>query len=274
MKKLLLISLILISLRLPAQTLETFHDFTELTIFGDTLHLSDFAGKKVLVVNTASFCAFTPQFTDLQALDSTYASYNFEVIGFPCNDFGGQDPDDDSTIWGYCSGTYGVTFQMMSKVSITAFDTAEVYKWLQLQSRNGVADAPVSWNFNKFCIDEAGHWVMHFPQQTSPFDTAIVNWILSPSVTGISAVIPQPEIKILNNPAKENFSIDISNCLSAQTLVRLYSADGVLVDRIFTGKLNPGQKLFYDTGKLSDGIYFVKLRFDGGEKTVKVCVMK
>jgi len=274
MKKPLLIFLLLISSRMPAQTPETFHDFTEITILGDTLHLSDFAGKKVLVVNTASFCSFTPQFADLQALDSTYSSYNFEVIGFPCNDFGGQDPHDDSTILGFCTGTYGVAFQMMSKISITAFDTAEVYKWLQLQSRNGVADAPVSWNFNKFCIDEAGHWVMHFPEQTNPFDTAIVNWILSPAVTGISATAPEPEIKILNNPAKENFSIAISNCFSKNASVCLYSADGVMIDRIFSGTLNSGQKLFYDTGKLSNGIYSVKLLFDGREKTLKVCVMK
>ena len=127
-----------------AQTLETFHDFMGIGILGDTINFSDYAGKKVLVVNTASYCGYTPQFNDLAILDSIYGGPGFAIIGFPCNDFGGQDPGSDSAINNFCTGIYNVQFQMMSKISITAPDTAEVYKWLQLQARNGVADAPVT----------------------------------------------------------------------------------------------------------------------------------
>lgn len=260
--------------KLFAQSLETFHDFTAETILGDTISMSAYAGKKVLVVNTASFCSYTPQYEELQALDSIYSSYNFEVIGFPCNDFGGQEPSDDSTIYAYCTGIYGVTFQMMSKISITAPDTAEVYKWLQLQSRNGVANAPVTWNFNKYCIDEAGHWVMHFPQQTDPLDTAITNWIMTPSVTGINSVMIKREVKIKMNPVKDYFSVLINNCNATNAVVLLYSAEGVLVDKIFSGEINSNMELFYAVDNLRNGIYYLKALLDDEEKVVKICVLK
>lgn len=259
--------------RMPAQT-QTFHDFTEITILGDTLSMATYAGKKVMVVNTASYCSYTPQFAALQALDSTYSTNNFEVIGFPCNDFGAQDPHDDSTINAFCIDLYGVTFQMMSKISITAPDTVDLYKWLQLQSLNGVADAPVTWNFNKFCIDEAGHWIMHFPQQTDPFDTAIVNWILSPNTTAIHETLSEPEVKIRSNPVRDNFTVLISNSNPLSATVFLYSAEGMLVDKVFAGKISSRKEIFYDVNKLSSGIYFVKVFLGEKEKVMKICVVK
>jgi glutathione peroxidase len=267
-KSILFLSLLVFGFKSQAQTLETFHDFTVITILGDTVSLSQYAGKKVLCVNTASYCGYTPQFTDLQALDSTYSSYNFEVVGFPCNDFGGQDPHNDSTIFSFCTGIYGVQFDMMSKISITAYDTAEVYKWLQLQSRNGVADAPVTWNFNKYCIDEAGHWVMHFPQTILPFDTAIVNWILSPPVpSGIKSAEINPEIKIKNNP------ISFYNCKSTDATVSLFSVDGKFIANVFSGKINSKGQVDYNVTNLNNGIYFVRANAGNTIKSFKVCVL-
>ena len=166
----------------------TFHDYSAATINHDTISMSQFYGKKVMVVNTASYCAYTPQFTALEQLYTDYKSYGFEIIGFPCNDFGNQDPHADSTINTFCTGTYGVTFQMMSKVATISVDTAPVYKWLQCADLNGVSNAHVGWNFNKFLIDEAGHWVRHYDSGTLPNDPAIISWIVDSAsvVSGIN----------------------------------------------------------------------------------------
>lgn len=257
---------IMICVNGSSQSTETFHDFTEVTILGDTISLSDYAGKKVLVVNTASYCGYTPQYAGLQALDSIYAPYNFEVIGFPCNDFGSQEPGDDSTIFNFCTGIYGVTFQMMHKVDIVSTDTAEVYKWLQLQSRNGVANAPVTWNFHKFCIDEAGHWVMHFPQTTLPFDTAIVNWILSPPVTSVNNIDVENSFIIKGNPVGNQ--LVISHNISAQLNVEVLNVVGErVVSKSFpAGSVN---HLTVNVSSLPKGIYFATIESNTGRTTKK-----
>lgn len=177
--KLLTLFTLLLNTGLFAQS--TLHDYTVVNIEGDTISLSQYYGKKVMVVNTASYCAFTHQYTDLQQLYTDYQQYNFVILGFPCNNFSNQEPGADSTIADFCD-SYNVTFPMMSKIDIVSGDTADVYKWLQLGSLNGVQNASVSWNFNKFLIDEAGHWVAHHLSTVDPQDTAITNWILSPSV--------------------------------------------------------------------------------------------
>jgi glutathione peroxidase len=181
MKKILsLVIIFLFAFKISAQSQTTFHDYYAKTIKGDSISLSQFKGKRVLVVNTASFCGYTPQFAQLEQLYTQYKSYNFEIIGFPCNDFGSQDPYEDSIIDDFCKDNYGVTFQMMSKVEIVKGDTAPVYKWLQNAKLNGVKTVHVNWNFNKFLIDENGHWVKYLKSTTLPNDTSIVNWILKP----------------------------------------------------------------------------------------------
>jgi len=257
-----------------AQTLQSFHDFNAVTILGDTISLSQYAGKKLLVVNTASYCGFTPQFADLQALDSMYASYNFEVIGFPCNDFGGQDPGEDSVILGFCTGVYGVTFQMMSKISITAPDTVDFYKWLQLQSLNGVANAPVTWNFNKYCIDENGQWVSHFTQYTLPFDTAITNWITSGNTTGLSNTKNKASVKLTSNPVKENINLTIENPSSCKISVLLYSPQGVFIDQVYNGSINSTKTVVYPVNKLSNGVYLLKVLSENYEQNQKICIVR
>ena len=168
-----------------SQQLMSFHELEAVTIAGDTISLSQYAGKKLLVVNTASFCAYTHQFNDLEALYLQYGGAGFEIIGFPCNDFGAQDPGSDSTILDFCTGNYNVTFQMMSRISIKSGDTSAVYKWLQRANLNGVSDATVTWNFNKFLIDAEGNWAGYYDSPVAPGDPSIVNWINENS-TGLS----------------------------------------------------------------------------------------
>ncbi|HKR05716.1 MAG TPA: T9SS type A sorting domain-containing protein, partial [Bacteroidia bacterium] len=259
MKKIIsYLTITLLSFTVKAQT-ETFHDFSEITILHDTLDLSDFAGKKVLVVNTASYCSYTPQYTNLVILDSIYSGPNFAIIGFPCNDFGGQEPYDDSTILAFAH-QYNVAFQLMHKISITAQDTAEVYKWLQLMSRNGVANAPVSWNFNKFCIDEAGHWVHHFAEFVDPLDTAITNWITSPNTTGIAALNNTPEIKLAGNPAFQKININVKTPAPADFTIRVADLQGRQVGKIFSGMVANFHSISYEPAKLNTGIYFVNVK--------------
>ena len=257
-----------------AQPYETFHDFTQLTILHDSLHLNDYAGKKVLVVNTASFCGYTYELGDLRILDSLYGGPNFAIICFPCNDFGAQEPFDDSTIYQFYLGTYHVGFQLMSKISITAPDTAEVYKWLQLQSRNGVANANVSWNFNKFCIDEAGHWVRHFPETTNPLDTAITNWILSPNTTGIAANDLSAEVSLRQNPAAGHIDLDINTAVPGRYRAELFDMQGKSAGLLFSGSITQTKKISYVPAGIPTGVYFLKVTGASTNKIMKVCYIR
>lgn len=256
--------------KLNAQVPQTFHDFWGITIFGDTISFSQWAGKKLLIVNTASYCAYTPQFDDLQALDSTYQNNNFEVIGFPCNDFGNQDPGEDSTINNFCTGTYGVQFQMMSKVGIKLPDTADCYKWLQWQYLNGVANAQVTWNFHKFCIDEAGGWVAHYPSQTLPFDTAIVNWILytPPVSTGIESGVNPDQTILIKNPVTDNFELKLNLKSKESFHVEVLNSNG---SQVFFQNYNfkNGENIINIAALLPQGLYLIKVSGKNFNKIIK-----
>ena len=150
----------------------TLHDFTITSIEGKTINFADYKGKKVLIVNVASKCGYTPQYAQLQEL---YEEMNGKlvVVGFPCNDFGGQEPDEAEEIQKFCKVRYGVTFPLTEKITIKA-DTHPIYKWLTKKSENGVMDGLVSWNFCKFLIDENGQLVHALPSNVSPFDDRIM----------------------------------------------------------------------------------------------------
>ncbi len=279
MKKNISILLIcILSANAYSQGALTFHDYSAVTIIGDTINLSQYYGKKVLVVNTASYCGYTPQFTDLEALYNQYHQYNFEIIGFPCNDFNGQDPHDDSTINQFCTGVYGVTFQMMSKIATISADTAPVYKWLQRQDLNGVADAHVSWNFNKFCIDEAGHWIAHHSQSIVPLDPIITNWIMSPSVVASVHSIPSDADDLIQlttiNSDNTSISLIINNQDAQKINIKIYSADGKFINTIYSGNSTPNQLISYQLSMLSSGIYFIKAETGASQKTIKYAVVK
>ncbi len=153
-----------------------FYTLNATTIEGQPFSFSSLKGKRILIVNTASKCGYTPQYEDLEKLYRTYGGDNFTVIGFPSNDFGWQEPGSEEEIAAFCSSKYDVTFPMMSKVKTGANRGDDIYQWLCNKEQNGVSDAKVSWNFNKFLIDENGQWVAHFPSSTSPMSTEITTF--------------------------------------------------------------------------------------------------
>jgi glutathione peroxidase len=159
-----------------AQT-KNFHDFTVTTIDGRECNLSSFKGKKILVVNVASKCGLTPQYTQLQELYEKYGPEKFIIIGFPANNFGAQEPGTNEEISEFCSVNYGVTFPVMAKISVKGDDIHPLYAWLTNQSENGKQNAEVTWNFQKFMIDEKGDWVGYAEPRTLPTDEAIISWI-------------------------------------------------------------------------------------------------
>jgi glutathione peroxidase len=176
MYKIIMSIILLSSIGLHAQEIN-FHSFTVKTIDGDEISLEQFKGKKVLVVNTASKCGFTPQYEDLQRLFEEYGGDDFTIVGFPANNFLKQEPGTNEEIKEFCSINYGVTFPMMEKISVKGKDINPLYDWLTKEENNGVMDAKVSWNFQKFMIDENGKLVDMVSPKGKPYDEKIIAWI-------------------------------------------------------------------------------------------------
>jgi glutathione peroxidase len=153
---------------------QSFYDFKVTDINGEEFEMSSLKGKRVLIVNTASECGYTPQYKTLQELYEKHGGDKFVIIGFPCNQFGGQEPGSNEEIKSFCEKNYGVSFPMMDKVDVKGDDVHPLYNWLTEEDLNGVDDARVSWNFNKFLIDENGNWVAHHGSGKSPMSDEIV----------------------------------------------------------------------------------------------------
>jgi glutathione peroxidase len=156
----------------PIQQGANLHDFKLKTIDGKEITLGQFKGKKLLLVNVASECGYTPQYKNLQALHEKYKD-KLVVIGFPANNFGGQEPGTNEEIKGFCSKTYQVSFLMMEKISVKGKDTHPLYQWLCNKSINGTCDDSPSWNFCKYLIDENGHIVKFFKSSVDPLSAEI-----------------------------------------------------------------------------------------------------
>lgn len=156
---------------------EAIYQFKVEDLYGEPFDFSTLKGKKVMIVNTASECGLTPQYENLQELYDTFKDNNFVIVGFPANNFGGQEPGSNEQIATFCKKNYGVTFPMMSKISVKGDDIHPVYKFLTEKSRNGLKDSEVKWNFQKYLIDEEGHLVDVIDPKTLPIDEKIVNWI-------------------------------------------------------------------------------------------------
>ncbi len=156
---------------------KSLYDFKVNTIDGKEFDFSSLKGKKVLIVNTASKCGYTPQYEQLEALYKQYGGEGFEIIGFPANNFMGQEPGSNDEIAEFCKKNYGVTFTMMEKISVKGKDQHPLYAWLTEKTQNGVEDAPVKWNFQKFMIDENGKYVKSIAPGTSPKDEEVIAWI-------------------------------------------------------------------------------------------------
>ncbi|MBK9727797.1 MAG: glutathione peroxidase [Saprospiraceae bacterium] len=159
------------------KNMKTLYDFKVRTIDGKVFDFSTFVGKKILIVNTASECGYTPQYAELEALYKKYGGDQFAIIGFPANNFGAQEPGTNEEIKVFCTKNYGVTFPMMAKISVKGEDIDPLYKWLTLKSENGVEDAEVKWNFQKYLIDKNGHWVSVVSYKENPNCKKIVDWI-------------------------------------------------------------------------------------------------
>ena len=173
----LLFSLMLFSVSAFSQTTR-FYDFKVKTLEGDNFDFSSLKGKKVMIVNTASKCGFTPQYKDLEEVYEKYHD-NFVIIGFPANNFASQEPGTAAEIRKFCTENYGVTFPMMEKISVKGKDIAPLYQWLTSKAKNGVMDSEVKWNFQKYLIDENGKLVDVVYSKDKPTSDKVIAWITS-----------------------------------------------------------------------------------------------
>lgn len=155
---------------------KSIYDFKMKDINGDDVDFSQFKGKKLLLVNVASRCGYTPQYEDLQKLHEQYGD-QVTILGFPANNFGGQEPGTNEEIKEFCSSKFGVTFTMMDKISVKGADKHPLYRWLSDKNLNGWNDKEPSWNFCKYFINEEGDLVKFFPSSVKPTDKQIIELI-------------------------------------------------------------------------------------------------
>jgi len=155
---------------------KTIYDYKVESLDGGEINFADFKGKKVLIVNTASECGFTPQYADLEKLYGEYKE-KLVIVGFPANNFGGQEPGTNKEIGAFCQKNYGVTFPMAAKVSVKGDDTAPIFKFLTEKELNGVKNSDILWNFTKFLVDENGKLIDSFVSSVKPTDEAITKYL-------------------------------------------------------------------------------------------------
>lgn len=156
---------------------KTVYDYKIETIDGQKTTLATYKGKVLLVVNTASKCGLTPQYEGLEKLYNTYKDKGLVVVGFPANNFMGQEPGSNSDIEAFCQKNYGVSFPMMSKISVKGSDIHPLYAFLTDKKQNGVVDGDIKWNFQKYLIDQNGKVVAKFDPRTKPLDDEIISQI-------------------------------------------------------------------------------------------------
>ena len=177
------LSLISLSFLIPTPTspdqatpAASFYDLSVTGIEGELIQMKDFKGKFVLCVNVASKCGYTPQYEPLQQLYDQFQD-KLVIIGFPCNQFMGQEPKSEAEIVEFCQRNYGVTFPMTEKIKVKGKEQHPVYAWLTQASLNDVQDAKVGWNFNKFLISPEGKWLAHFPSKVDPLSEEITGYL-------------------------------------------------------------------------------------------------
>ena len=159
----------------------SFYDYTANSIDGSAIPMEEYKGKKVLIVNVASKCGYTPQYKELQDLYETYPN-DLVILGFPANDFLWQEPENNDTIKQFCKNTYGVTFPMFEKTSVKkSQEQHSLYTWLSDKQLNGWNDVAPSWNFCKYLIDENGILVDFFPSKIKPFDPQLTKYFKTDS---------------------------------------------------------------------------------------------
>jgi glutathione peroxidase len=174
MKDIAVIALFALMSFIPANP--SIHSFKVPSIDGGTIDFSQYKGKKVLVVNTASQCGFTYQYEGLEKLYEQYKD-KLVIVGFPANNFNGQEPGSNDEIKQFCTGKFHVTFPMAAKVSVKGDDIDPLFSWLTHKDQNGVMDATIGWNFNKFLLDENGKLIDHFGSKTEPTSEEITKYL-------------------------------------------------------------------------------------------------
>ena len=147
------------------------HDFKATALDGREVSLADYAGDVVLVVNTASQCGFTPQLAGLETLHEKYRDRGFSVLGFPCNQFGGQEPGSEEEIGAFCQKNYGVTFPMFAKIDVNGKDAHPLFVWLK-DEKKGLLGGKIKWNFTKFLVGRDGTVLGRYAPNTDPADLA------------------------------------------------------------------------------------------------------
>lgn len=157
-------------------TTPSIHRFSIESLSGETIDFSQYKGKYILVVNTASKCGFTPQYKDLEEIYKTYRD-KLVVVGFPSDNFAGQEFGSNAEIASFCEKNYGVTFPLTTKVDVKGNNTTPVYQFLTQKSQNGVLDAEIKWNFNKFLLDKEGRLLAYFPSKVKPNDPEVIKYI-------------------------------------------------------------------------------------------------
>ncbi|KIA87998.1 MULTISPECIES: glutathione peroxidase [Kaistella] len=158
------------------QEMKNLYDYKVASLDGKEINFADFKGKKVLIVNTASECGFTPQYADLEKVADQYKD-KLVVVGFPANNFGGQEPGTNAEIGAFCEKNFGVTFPMAAKVSVKGADTAPIFKYLTEKNLNGVKNTTIMWNFTKFLVDENGKLIDSFISTTKPTSESITKYL-------------------------------------------------------------------------------------------------
>lgn len=156
---------------------KTIYQFTVKDIEENNFDFNTLKGKKVMIVNTASKCGLTPQYEDLEVLYNKYKDQNFVIVGFPANNFMGQEPGSNEDIAAFCQKNYGVSFPMMSKISVKGKDMHPVYQYLTSKEQNGLEDNSVKWNFQKYLLNEEGKLEKVISPSTKPLDEEIMSWI-------------------------------------------------------------------------------------------------
>ncbi len=146
----------------------TLYDFQAQSITGETVSLSDYKDKALLIVNTASACGFTPQFAGLEALQQEFASQGLVVLGFPCNQFGSQDPGSNQDIGAFCQKNYGVSFPMMAKIDVNGAQAHPLFQWLKTQAPGVLGSEGIKWNFTKFLVNRQGQVVKRYASLDKP----------------------------------------------------------------------------------------------------------
>ncbi len=178
MKKFLILFVSLFTSTLFAQTMEnSIHQFKVEALEGDSFDFASLKGKKIMIVNTASKCGLTPQYKGLQKLYEQFGPEKFMIIGFPANNFLAQEPGTNEEIAEFCERNYGVSFPMMAKIDVKGKNMHPIYAFLTQSEKNGVMDSKVTWNFQKYLINEQGKLEKVISPRTEPMDEEIINWI-------------------------------------------------------------------------------------------------